>query len=124
MPVSIYFNFDNQSLEVMQFYATVFKTDYEVVFASEDSTKVMHGSMKLLGSQVSFSDIPDGYNLKIGNHVTLSINSTDVELLRNLFHQLSIDGVVQMPLAPTFWSEAYGIVEDKFKTVWQVNLDK
>ena len=75
MSVQICFNFDRQSLEVMKFYSEVFNTPYEAMFVSEDSTQVLHGSMTLLGTHVSFSDIPEGYNLVIGNHITLSINT-------------------------------------------------
>lgn len=123
MPVQVYFNFDHQSFEVMKFYADVFNTTYDVMFANEQSTHVLHGSMSLLGSHVSFSDIPEGYDLVIGNHITLSINTTDLEQLTTLYHRLSEGGTILTPLGPTFWSEAYGIVVDKFKTVWQLNLD-
>lgn len=124
MSVQIYFNFDRQSLEVMKFYSEVFNTPYEAMFVSEDSTQVLHGSMTLLGTHMSFSDIPEGYNLVIGNHITLSINTTDLEYLTQLYHHLSEGGVVHTPLGPTFWSDAYGIVEDKYKTMWQLNLDR
>lgn len=124
MPVTIYFNFNHQSLAVMKYYADVFDSHYEVIFANENSTQVLHGSMQLLGTQVSFSDIPEGYDLKIGNHITLSINTKDIALLTHLYNRLSEDGIVHTPLGPTFWSDAYGIVEDKFKTSWQLNLDK
>jgi PhnB protein len=93
------------------------------MFANEQSTQVLHGSMNLLGSHVSFSDIPEGYDLVIGNHITLSIHTTDLEQLTTLYHRLSKGGTILAPLGPTFWSEAYGIVKDKFKTIWQLNLD-
>lgn len=124
MSIQIYFNFDRQSLEVMKFYSEVFNTPYEAMFVSEDSTQVLHGSMTLLGTHTSFSDIPEGYNLVIGNHITLSINTTDLALLTQLYYRLSEDGIIHAPLSPTFWSDAYGIVEDKYKTMWQLNLDR
>jgi PhnB protein len=124
MPVQVYFNFDHQSLEVMKFYSEVFNSPYRAMFVSEESTQVLHGAMTLLDTHVSFSDIPDGYDLVIGNHITLSINTTDLEQLTTLYHRLSVGGTILTPLGPTFWSDAYGIVEDKFKTIWQLNLDK
>lgn len=124
MSVQIYFNFDRQSLEVMKFYSEVFNSKYEVMFVSEDSTQVLHGSMTLLGTHVSFSDIPEGYDLVIGNHITLSINTKDLVLLTQLYHRLSEGGIIHAPLGLTFWSNAYGIVEDKYKTMWQLNLDR
>lgn len=63
MSVQIYFNFNHQSLEVMEFYSDVFNTPYEVMLVSEESTQVLHGSMTLLDTHVSFSDVPEGYNL-------------------------------------------------------------
>jgi PhnB protein len=124
MPVHVYFNFNHQSLEVMKYYSEVFSTPYEVIFTDEQSTKVLHGSMSLLGTHIFFSDIPEGYDLVIGNHITLSINTTDLDQLTTLYQRLSVGGTILTPLGPTFWSEAYGIVEDKFKTIWQLNLDK
>lgn len=79
------------------------------MFVSEDSTQVLHGSMTLLGTHVSFSDIPEGYDLVIGNHITLSINTKDLVLLTQLYHRLSEGGIIHASLGLTFWSNAYAL---------------
>jgi PhnB protein len=123
MPLQIYFNFDNQALEVMKFYSEVFNSPYDVAFFENEPSKVLHGSMNILDSHVMFSDIHEEHTLIIGNHITLSINLTQQDLLIELFNRLIEGGHVLMPLQETFWSPAYGVCIDKFGTTWQFNLD-
>ena len=44
-----------------------------------------------------------------------------VEEARRVFVALSDRGTVQMELGPTFWSEAFGMVTDRFGVTWMIN---
>ncbi|MBS3991965.1 MAG: VOC family protein [Erysipelothrix sp.] len=124
MQLNVYFNFDSQAHEVMKFYAHVFDTDYEVDFFKDDPVRVIHGSMNFANAHVMFSDIGPEHTLVIGNHITLSLNSLNLEELHLRFERLSEGGTILMPLQEVFWSKAYGMCIDKFGTTWQFNLDE
>ena len=39
-----------------------------------------------------------------------------------VFAALGVGGTVRMPLGPTFWSPAFGMVHDRFGVLWMVNV--
>lgn len=124
MKLNIYFNFDSQALEVMKFYSEVFDTPYDVTFFENDSIRVLHGFMNFADAHVMFSDIGPEHTLIIGNHITLSLNSFNLDELQLRFERLTEGGTIIMPLQEVFWSKAYGMCIDKFGTTWQFNLDE
>jgi PhnB protein len=41
-----------------------------------------------------------------------------------IFHALSENGTVQMPIQETFWARRFGMLVDQFGTPWMVNCEK
>ena len=41
---------------------------------------------------------------------------------RRFFDGLADGGQVRMPIGPTFWSPAFGMVQDRFGVSWQLSL--
>ena len=62
--------------------------------------------------------------VKGGNTLVLTMRLKDEALLRKYFDRLAKDGKVLMPISQFFWSDAYGIVVDKFGIEWKFNLEK
>ncbi|WP_235188533.1 VOC family protein [Catenovulum agarivorans] len=83
--------------------------------------KIMHASLKVGDSVVMMSDAVDIQNQFGG--VSLSINCMNKEDAHKMFDGLSVDGEVQMPLTPTFWSPLFGSLTDKFGVSWMVNCE-
>jgi PhnB protein len=52
----------------------------------------------------------------------LSIAAADAAHAERLFDALAEGGKVQMPLAKTFWSPAFGKLTDRFRVGWVVNV--
>jgi PhnB protein len=51
----------------------------------------------------------------------VSIHLDSVEEAERIFGALAEGGVVEMPLAPTFWADRFGICADRYGTQWMIN---
>lgn len=60
---------------------------------------------------------------KQGNNFSISVNADTVQDCEKIFNGLAAGGFVTMPLAKTFWSEAFGMLTDKFGINWMVSLN-
>jgi PhnB protein len=61
--------------------------------------------------------------VKIGQHLSLSIGVDSKEEATKIFTGLSAGGKVTMPIADTFWGAYFGMLIDKFGFIWMVNYD-
>ena len=52
--------------------------------------------------------------------ISLALSPADEAEAKRLFHALADGGQVQMPLATTFFSKAFGMVADRFGVPWMV----
>ena len=132
MPVHPYLNFNGNCREAVQFYAEVFRQPQPEIMSfgdqpgpdgqpvpAEMSNLVLHTRLLVHGSSLMSSDaMPDG-PVTFGNHLTLAIVTDDLDAIHREFEALSANGSVLMPLQKTFWSEAYGMLEDQFGVMWQ-----
>jgi PhnB protein len=83
--------------------------------------KVMHASLRIGGSELLASDgigeagkQPSGFSLSIG------VESVDEG--RRVFQALAPGGTVQMDFGPTFWTQGFGQLTDRFGLQWMVNV--
>ena len=81
--------------------------------------KVMHASFRIGATEVLASDGCSENPLKFQGF-SLSLTVPNVAEAERLFSALGDGGQVQMPLAPTFFSERFGMVADKFGVSWMV----
>ncbi|MOA53895.1 hypothetical protein D3C78_1774230 [compost metagenome] len=82
----------------------------------------MHTRLVISGSTVMFSDTFPGMPFVEGNNINLAIVSDSKEELKKYWDKLKQDGVVEMELQETFWTEYYGSLKDKFGINWLFNL--
>jgi PhnB protein len=86
------------------------------------SDKVMHGSLTVGNQMLMGGDVaPEKYEAPRGFSLALQIR-TAAEGER-IFHELSKDGTVVMPLAKTFWAVRFGMVVDRFGIPWLINCE-
>ena len=84
--------------------------------------KVMHGSVTVGGQELMGGDVaPEAYEEPKGFSLSIQIKST-AEAER-IFHELSTEGRVVMPLEKTFWAERFGMVVDWFGVPWLINCE-
>ncbi|WP_232939050.1 VOC family protein [Exiguobacterium aurantiacum] len=132
MPINPYLNFNGDCRDAVLFYADVFGEPAPEImtFAAQPGPDgepvpdeladlVLHARLSVHGTSLMFSDaMPDG-PVTFGQNITLAVVTDDLEAIRREFEALSDEGRVLMPLQETFWSKAYGMVEDRFGVQWQ-----
>lgn len=135
MSVDAYLNFNGNCREAVEFYAQVFgaekpqimtfgesPSDPKFPLPEEAKELVMHTRLTISGSNVMFSDTFPGMPFVVGNNISLSIISEDIEEINTYFNQLKEGGTVGMELQETFWSKCYGQLTDKFGIGWLFNF--
>lgn len=91
-----------------------------------DGEKIMHISLPIGGESIlmgSDSNAASG-KIKMGDNISLSINTGSSEEADRLFNGLSAGGVVKMPMEKTFWGAYFGMFIDKFGIHWMINFDE
>jgi len=128
----VFLNFDGDCRDAMNFYAGVFKLDMPShimtygqnpsgSFGDENKDRVLYASLPIFGGNVMFSDCPSGSDYVKGTNIALTLGTSDVDTIKNVFNALADGGEVIMPLGKTFFSEFYGMVTDKFGITWQLS---
>jgi PhnB protein len=92
--------------------------DYQVAEADKD--KVMYAGVPMGDMVGMFSDVPEGMPVTFGNFLSLTVSYPEKDEVTRAFDMLAEGGKVHMPLGQTFFSEWYGIVEDRFGVSWQL----
>lgn len=94
-------------------------------FPITDETKnlVLHAEIKIKDSTLMFSDVPPGMPFVVGNNISITFISRDMDEIKSIFNKLKADGNVAMELQETFWSKCYGFLTDKFGIGWQFSYE-
>ena len=129
MSLNPYINFNGNCREAVDFYADVFKTENPVIMTYGDAHNgelredvkdlVMHTYLNIHGLTIMFSDFSPEMDFVMGNNVSLTIVSKDMDEIRYLYERFKEGGRIDMELQETFWSKLYGSVIDKFGVIWQ-----
>jgi PhnB protein len=142
--VSTYLNFKGKTEEAFNFYKKVFRSEFAgqglMKFSSvppmdgapalspSEMNQVMHVELPILGGvhSINGSDAPEshGYNIIVGNNVSIVLNPESREETDRLFKELSAGGQVTGPLTDMFWGAYFGTCVDKFGVCWMFNFDK
>lgn len=136
MSVHPFISFPGNTNEVLAYYHRVFGGEKPRVSTFNDLPKnvlenmgeitysldlVMHAEYTIFDTMIMFEDIVDGmgHNLVAGNHITLSIESHDLDEIRRTFNLLKEDAKeVYVDLEKRFYAELYGNIVDKFGIIW------
>jgi PhnB protein len=128
-----YLGFRDTAREAMEFYRSVFGGELTVSTfgdfqASEDPAekdKVMHSQLETPGGLVLMAaDTPNAMPFTPGDNFSVSLSGgqdSDAEL-RGYWEKLADGGDVVEQLAVAPWGDAFGMVKDKFGTLWLVNI--
>ena len=127
-----YLNFNGRAEEAIEFYKQAIGIKVEMLMHFKDAPdksmmapgsegKVMHASFTLGNTTVMVSD---GHcdSSKGFEGFNLSLNVPDAAAAEKAFAALSKGGKVEMPLAKTFFSPAFGMLKDKFGLMWMVHV--
>jgi len=126
-----YIFFDGQCAQAMRFYERVLggKLEKMITYGQSpdpancppgDPNRIMHACIVLPGGRMLMaSDTPEGMH-KPMQGFALALNYPTADEARKVFDELAAGGTVMMPMARTFWSEAFGMFTDRFGTPWMV----
>lgn len=134
MQLNAYLNFGGRCEEAFEFYAHCLGGTIEAMFRYEGTpveehmpadwkNKVMHarlnvGDQVLMGSDAS----PDRFEKPQGFSVSLQV--PDPAEAERIFHALSENGIVEMPIQQTFWAVRFGMLVDQFGIPWMINCEE
>src|SRR6266850_6990009 len=130
MQVQPYLFFDGRCEEAIEFYRKTLGAEVTMLMPFKDNPepmtgkappgdKVMHSSFRIGDTTVMASD-GNCMGKPSFQGFSLSITARDDAEAKRLFAALSAGGQVQMPLAKTFFSTAFGMVADRFGVSWMV----
>jgi PhnB protein len=85
------------------------------------SDLVMHAQLGVGDRMLLASDFPPGFPGQPQQAVSISHVAASAAEAQRIFDQLAEGGAVVMPFAPTFWSDGFGMVKDRFGTHWMLS---
>jgi len=131
--MSPYLGLQGKCEEAMTFYKSILGGELYVMHVSETpiasqcpasmQNQVMHSSLTgdsfvLMATDMQHPDMPK----TVTNGISLNFDSED--RIRSCFEKFSEGGKVMDTLKDTFWGALFGVVQDKYGTVWMFNYDK
>jgi len=131
-----YLFFNGSCEQALEFYRVAVGAEVEMMMRFKESpepappgmvppgfeNKIMHASLRIGQTKMMASDGCSAEKATFaGFSLALSVAS-EAEADR-AFAALSEGGQVRMPLAKTFWSPRFGMVEDRFGIGWMVSVE-
>lgn len=135
---STYLNFQRHTLEVFEFYQSVFGGELQNVMrigdmpqmegmpilAEEDKSLIIHVELAITGGHVLMgTDAPEsmGFQLHSGNNMHINLEPDSREECERLYYALSAGGKITMELQDMFWGAYFGSFTDRYGIQWMVN---
>ncbi len=134
MQLNAYLNFNGNCEEAFRFYERVLGAKIDCILLHEGTPaeaqappewrkKVLHARLNLNGQILMASDCPPNhYQAPQGFSVTLGIK--EAAEAERVFHALSENGRVGMPIQETFWAQRFGTLVDRYGIPWMINCEK
>jgi PhnB protein len=133
MQVQPYLMFDGRCEEALEFYRNAVGAQITSLMRFKEmpepkspemcppssAEKVMHSSFTIGATTLMASD-GNNTGKPVFQGISLSLLAADEAEAKRLFNALGDGGQVQMPLAKTFFSPAFGMVADRFGVSWMV----
>ncbi len=136
MPITTYLNFNGNCKEALMSYQKIFKTDaprFMTFFEMPGSESlpehlqamILHAEINLLDTKIYASDSPNDekHPYKPGNHTILTIEVKAQEEAKYYYEHLKEGGIVTTPFGPTFFSDAFAELEDRFGIHWMIMVE-
>lgn len=136
MKTAVMVNFNGNATEAIARYRKAFHLpevevmrygdlpkDPNFLLSDEDQHKIMYTEFCLNGVNIGVQDLLSDMEPVKSGGMTLSITCENKEEVEDLFHALSVNGKVSMPLGETEWSQFYCAFTDEFLVNWQIMLE-
>lgn len=138
--VNIYLNFMGNTLEVFEFYRSIFGWEFTALekfsdipnlegrekMTPKEKEGVMHVALPIFSNMVLMgTDMVESFwhQLIMGNNFSISLNVDSKKDALKYFQALSEGGTIEMPLDDMFWWAFFGSCKDKYGISWMVNYE-
>jgi PhnB protein len=125
-------NFRGDARAALEFYQGVFGGQMTVVTFADahnvsepsEANQVMWGEVVAPnGFHVMAYDVPSKLAYEQGtNSFFFSIRGETAEEITELWEKLSVGSIIKAPLAPSGWTPAYGMLQDRFGVTWVLDV--
>ncbi|OKP99497.1 VOC family protein [Paenibacillus sp. P46E] len=125
--------FDGNAQEAIEFYQKtlgaklLFKQTIgegpqnpDTPLSEEAKARIAHSVLRVGETDFYVADLEEGQELIPGNGINICLTVDNAAKAEQLYHLLKIGGQVDIELAPTYFSPAFGMVTDKFGVAFQV----
>ena len=135
MPISPYLFFEGRAEEAIGFYGKAVGARTLNLMRNSDSptppppgmmppgseSKIMHATIRIGDNTLMLSD---GYCAGAAKFAGfgVSLPARDAAEADRFFVGLYDGGEVRMPISPTFFSPAFGMVQDRFGVLWMIGV--
>ena len=131
--VNTYLSFDGTTSEAMRFYEKALgaKLDALMKFSDVPETmripgvkadRVMHAQLSFANGDVLMaSDWIGGTPYQGMKGFSVALAYTTAEEAQRAFDALAKDGMVLLPLQPSFFAKSFGMLVDRFGTPWSIS---
>ena len=135
LSIEPYLFFNGRCEEAIGFYRKALGAEVEMMMRNNESpepqapgtvppgfeNKILHASFRIVQTRVMASD---GYSPEKAGFqgVSLSISVPNKGQADRMFAALTDGGQVKLPLTKTFFSPAFGMLEDRFGVGWMINV--
>lgn len=138
MQIQPYLFFEGRCEEAAEFYKSALGAEVTMLMRFKDAPpapegssgpgcgpdapnaeKVMHMALNIGGATILASDGHAAGNPEFKGF-GLSLTASSVDEATRMYEALSAGGHAMMPMGPTFFAKAFGMVADKFGVMWMV----
>ncbi len=136
--VCTYLNFQGQTEEAFEFYASVFHTDYATPLlrfgdfpsptplSEEESRGVMNVSLPILNGHIIMGTdflASAGHQIRVGNNTTIVLETDSREQADEFYGALSAGGSTteRQDMADMFWGAYWGVCLDRYGIRWMIS---
>lgn len=134
MKLNPYLTFTGSCEEAFRFYEKVLGGKIEAMMTAvgtpmekqvppEWRNKIMHARMTVGGTVLMGSDAPPD-RAEPMKGVAICLNLDEAAEAERVFHALSEQASITMPIQETFWAQRFGMLTDQFGTPWMINCEK
>ena len=126
--ITSYLTFNGNCREAMNFYKSclggdlIFQTIGESPLSEQMPKEmkecILHATLTRGGVMLMASDMVSNKGLIRGNSVSMVLNCSSEDEIRECYMKLSEDGEATHPIENTFWGALFGDLTDKFGNHW------